>query len=115
LALVGDDADGIPGLPGWGARSGATVLARYGRLEGIPDDPAAWDVKVRGAERLAASLREEREEAMLYRTLATLREDVPLGEDLADLRWRGADRGALTALCEEIGSPRLLERVTRWR
>ena len=115
LALVGDDADGIPGLRGWGARSAATVLARYGHLEEIPDDPVAWEVKVRGAERLAGSLRGEREEAMLYRTLATLREDVPLAEGLDDLRWRGADRGALTALCEEIGSPRLLDRVTRWR
>jgi 5'-3' exonuclease len=115
LALVGDDADGIPGLRGWGARSAAAVLARYGHLEEIPDDPAAWDVKVRGAARLAGSLREEREEAVLYRTLATLCEDVPLGEELDDLRWRGADRQALTVLCEEIGAPRLVERVTCWR
>lgn len=115
LALVGDDADGIPGLRGWGARSAATVLARYGRLEDIPDDPASWDVNVRGAAGLAASLREERKEAMLYRTLATLREDVPLGEELEDLHWRGADRRAMAALCGEIGAPGLLERVTRWQ
>jgi 5'-3' exonuclease len=115
LALVGDDADGIPGLRGWGARSTATVLARYGHLEQIPDDPAAWDVKVTGSSRLAERLRVEREAAMLYRTLATLREDVPLEEELDDLRWRGADRQALTTLCAELGAPGLLERVARWR
>ena len=115
LALVGDDADGIPGLRGWGARSSATVLARYGHLEQIPDDAAAWEVNVGGAARLAERLREEHELAMLYRTLATLREDVPLAEKLDDLRWRGADRRALTTLCEEIGALGLLERVTRWR
>jgi len=115
LALVGDSADGFPGLPGWGAKSAAAVLARYGHLEEIPVDPDDWDVSVRGAVALAERLREEREVAMLYRTLATLREDVPLEEELDDLRWRGADRQALTTLCEEVGAPGLLERVTRWR
>jgi len=115
LGLVGDDADGIPGLRGWGARSSATVLARYGHLEQIPDDSAAWDVKVGGAARLAERLREEHEQAMLYRTLATLRGDVPLAEELDDLRWRGADRKDLTTLCQEIGALDVLERVTRWR
>ncbi|MEX0681982.1 MAG: 5'-3' exonuclease H3TH domain-containing protein [Dehalococcoidia bacterium] len=115
LALVGDAADGFPGIRGWGARSSAMVLARYGHLEEIPDNAAAWDVSVRGAERLASSLRADREAAMLYRTLATLRTDVPLEEGLDDLRWRGADRKALTALCEEIGESNFLERVTRWR
>jgi 5'-3' exonuclease len=86
LALVGDDADGIPGLPRWGARSAATVLARYGRLEAIPDHETEWEVEVRGAGALAASLRAGREEALLYRTLATLRTDVPLAEDLDALR-----------------------------
>lgn len=112
LALVGDTADGIPGLRGWGARSAAAVLARYRHLEEIPDDPAFWDVAIRGAPALAASLREQRRAAMLYRTLATLREDVPLDEDLDDLRWRGADRNALTQLCDEIGATGLLGRVT---
>jgi 5'-3' exonuclease len=115
LALVGDSADGIPGIPGWGEKSAARVLARYERLEAIPDDPARWEVEVRGRERLAASLRERREEAALYRRLATLRTDVPLAEGLADLEWRGARRRALEALCREIGYGELLSRVPRWR
>ncbi len=115
LALVGDSADGIPGLPGWGEKSASLVLARYGRLEAIPDDAATWAVAVRGRERLAASLRERREEAALYRRLATLRTDVPLAEGLSDLAWRGARRGHLEALCREIGAGELLPRVPRWR
>ena len=89
LALVGDDADGIPGLPRWGAKSAAVVLARYHSLEGIPDVEKEWDVEVRGAAALAASLRSHREDACLYRTLATLRTDVPLLEDVEALRYRG--------------------------
>jgi 5'-3' exonuclease len=115
LALVGDSADGLPGLPGWGEKSASLVLARYGRLEAIPDDAATWAVAVRGRERLAASLRERREEAALYRRLATLRTDVPLAEGLSDLEWRGARRGHLEALCREIGAGELLPRVPRWR
>jgi 5'-3' exonuclease len=115
LALVGDSADGLPGIPGWGAKGSAAVLARYGHLEAIPDDARWWDVVVRGADRLAKSLRAERENAMLYRTLATLREDVPVAESAADLEWRGADRELLTVLCEEIGAPGLVPRVPRWR
>jgi 5'-3' exonuclease len=115
LALVGDTADGIPGIPGWGEKSAGAVLARYARLEAIPDDAAAWDVAVRGRDRLAASLRERREDAALYRTLATLRTDVPLAEDLADLEWRGARRRDLEALCRRIGAGELLGRVPRWR
>ena len=115
LALVGDAADGIPGIPGWGEKSAGAVLARYGRLEAIPDDPAAWDVAVRGRDRLAASLRERREDAALYRRLATLRTDVPLAEGLGDLEWRGARRGELEALCREIGAEGLVERVRGWR
>jgi 5'-3' exonuclease len=115
LALVGDAADGIPGIPRWGARSAAALLARYRRIEAIPDDEARWEVKVRGAAGLARSLRERREEAALYRTLATLRLDAPLDEALDDLRWRGAEREALGALCAELGEDRLMERVPRWR
>jgi 5'-3' exonuclease len=115
LALVGDTADGFPGLPGWGEKSAGAVLARYGRLEAIPDDAAAWDVAVRGRDRLAASLREGRADALLYRTLATLRCDVPLAEGLADLEWRGAHRGDLEVVCREIGAEELLPRVSRWR
>ena len=115
LALVGDSADGIPGLPGWGEKSAGAVLGRYGTLEAIPDDAARWDVAVRGRDRLAASLRERREEAALYRRLATLRTDVPLAEGLVDLEWRGAHRRDLEALCREIGYGELLARVPRWR
>ena len=115
LALVGDAADGIPGIPGWGEKSAGTVLLRYGRIEAIPDDPAGWDVAVRGRDRLAASLRGRREDAALYRRLATLRTDVPLAESLEALEWRGARRGELEALCREIGAEGLLPRVPRWR
>jgi 5'-3' exonuclease len=115
LALVGDDADGIPGVPRWGARSAATVLARYEHLEAIPDGESQWDVPVRGAAALAQSLRQHRSEAALYRLLATLRTDVPLAEHTEDLRWPGVPRAELTALCHEIGADDVLERVHRWR
>ena len=102
LALVGGTADGIPGLPGWGKTSAAKVLARWRSLDAIPDDPAAWDVSVRGADRLAAALRAQRDDAQLYRTLATLRVDCPIACTADDLVWRGPDRAALAALCDEI-------------
>ena len=114
LALVGDSADGYPGVPRWGAKSAAAVLAKYGHIDAIPNESRAWIVDVRGAMALADSLRTHREEAALYRTLATLRTDVPLEEDLEDLRWRGARRDELTALCREIGDEAFLERVTTW-
>ncbi len=114
LALVGDDADGIPGLSRWGARSAATLLARYGHLEAIPDREAQWQVAVRGAAALAASLREHREEAYLYRRLATLRTDVPLGETPDALAWRGARTADLEALARELGDDELVGRVHRW-
>jgi 5'-3' exonuclease len=103
LALVGDSADGYPGLPRWGAKSAAAVLARFEHLERIPDDPRDWGVPVRGAEALAASLREGRAQSRLFRTLATLRTDVPLPESLDALRWRGPRPAALAELCAEIG------------
>jgi len=103
LALVGDTADGIPGLEGWGKSSAAKVLTVYGHVQDIPDDPARWKVTVRGADRLAASLRENREAAMLYQKLATLRIDCPITCDVDALAWRGPDREALGALCAEIG------------
>jgi len=114
LGLVGDDADGFPGIPKWGAKSAATVLARYGHIEAIPDDPSGWDVPVRGAAALAEQLRGRRDEAYLYRTLATLRTDAPLPEDLDAMRWRGARRGALEAVAERIGDLGALARVPRW-
>jgi 5'-3' exonuclease len=115
LALVGDSADGIPGIPGWGERSASAALARYGTIDAIPDEAARWTVDVRNPDRLAASLREHRAEAALYRGLATLRTDVPLAEGLADLAWRGAPRRELSAFCRGIGYEELLERVPRWR
>jgi 5'-3' exonuclease len=111
LALVGDTADGIPGIPRWGAKSAATVLGHLHHLERIPDDWEDWGVKVRGAAALAQNLREQRDDAMLYRTLATLRTDAPIEETLDDLRWEGPDRPALEALCEELGERALLERI----
>lgn len=110
LALIGDDADGIPGLPRWGSKSAAIVLAHYRHLEAIPDDAAAWQVQVRGAVALAASLRAQRDDAMLYRRLATLRTDAPLAESVDDLRWGGIRRPDLEALCAELDFDRFLER-----
>ena len=116
LALVGDSADGYPGVPRWGEKSATAVLAVYGHLEAIPDRESEWrGVTVRGAASLAASLREHRDEARLYRVLATLREDAPIAETLDDLRWSGAKRDELTEICREIGDEAFLERVPRWR
>ncbi|MHB8459304.1 MAG: 5'-3' exonuclease [Candidatus Limnocylindrales bacterium] len=118
LALVGDAADGYPGLPGWGTRSASAVLARYGALDAIPPRASEWDVPggVRGAVTLAAVLVERAAEARLYRQLARLRLDAPIAQrDPDELRWRGADRPAWTAFCDEIGLARLRERPHRWR
>ena len=116
LALVGDSADGFPGLPGWGAKSAAAVLARFGHLEEIPPNAAEWHVNVRSAGALAAALREGRDDALLFRVLATLRADAPLPQrDVSGLEWRGARRAAFTALCEELGQPRLAERPHLWQ
>jgi 5'-3' exonuclease len=114
LALVGDTADGIPGLPGWGRKSAAAVLAAHGHLEDIPDDPAAWRVALRGRDRLAATLAAHRPDAQLYKTLATLRTDVPLRESLEDLRWQGVRRQPYTSLCARLGFTDLVDRAPRW-
>ena len=103
LALVGDSADGIPGVPGFGAKTAAALLTRYRTVEAIPRVSADWDVKLRGAMRLAATLHEMRDEVALYKTLATLAEDVPLAESLDDLRWRGAHRERFEALAKILG------------
>jgi 5'-3' exonuclease len=115
LALVGDDADGYPGIPRWGAKSAAAVLARYLRIEAIPDDARAWDIKPRGAAALAESLAAQRADSALFKRLATLRTDVPLPESLDDLEWRGARRAELESLCAEIGDRELPGRIPRWR
>jgi 5'-3' exonuclease len=111
LALVGDNADGFPGLPGWGAKSAASVLARYGHLEEIPVDPSTWDVNVRGAAKLGATLGEGHKEVMLFRDLATLRADAPVGA-VDDWRWRGP-RAELEPLTERLGAPELLTRARK--
>jgi 5'-3' exonuclease len=111
LALVGDSADGYPGLAGWGARSAAAVLARYGHLERIPPRAAEWDVPVRGADRLAATLVEQRERALLFRVLATLRSDAPIAADVDALRW-GGPRADFAAWAARLGAPSLHERAS---
>jgi 5'-3' exonuclease len=111
LALVGDSADGYPGLPGWGARSAATVLAHYQHLEHIPRLAMAWEVSVRGAMRLATTLAEQREQALLFRTLATLRADAPIDADVNALRWTGP-RAAFAAWSDRLGTPSLQERAS---
>lgn len=115
LALVGDAADGLLGIPRWGAKSTAAVLAAYHHLEHIPAQAEAWTVKVRGAPALADNLAAARDDALLYRRLATLRTDVPLAEGLEDLEWRGANRAELTTIAAELGDDRLLARVPKWR
>jgi len=89
LALVGDTADGYPGLKGWGAKSSAAVLAKFLHIEAIPADSKEWSVNVANAGALAATLVSGREQALLFRTLATLRTDIPLFDDLDQLRWKG--------------------------
>jgi 5'-3' exonuclease len=116
LALVGDSSDGYPGLPGWGAKSAAAVLRRYGSIDDIPSKGSQWDVSgVSGAVRLAAVLTEQRETARLYRTLARLRLDTPIPQKApAELEWRGAPRATWQAFCDEWGLPRLRDRPHRW-
>ncbi len=115
LALVGDSADGIPGIPKWGAKSAAQLLACYGHLENIPPDPADWQVKARGGPALAASLSANLDNARLYRQLATLRLDAPLPQqELAELEWRGVPREPYQELCAELGFDRLRDAPQRW-
>jgi 5'-3' exonuclease len=110
LALVGDSADGYPGLPGWGAKSAAVVLARYDHLEHIPKLAGEWDVSVRGALRLATTLAEQAERARLFRELATVREDAPIGVDVDALRWNGPGPG-FAEWSKRLGSSALHERA----
>ena len=114
LALVGDAADGIPGIPKWGAKSAAQLLAYYQHIENIPSDPADWAVKVRGGPALAASLAAHLEDAFLYRQLTTLRLDAPIAEELAQLEWQGVRRQPFQELCAELGFDRLAAAPERW-
>jgi 5'-3' exonuclease len=102
LGLVGDTSDGIPGLPGFGAKSAAALLRRYGTVEAIPDDASKWDVKITGAPRLAATLAANREEALLYKKLATLVRDVPIDASLDTLFFRGVPRASFGTLQEKL-------------
>jgi 5'-3' exonuclease len=115
LALVGDSSDGYPGLPGWGSKSAAAVLHRWGSLDAIPESPLDWDLPLRGASRLAATLRDQRADALLYRRLAILNRDAGIDGSLDDLEWQGVPRAEFLDLCAELGFDRVRERIHRWR
>jgi 5'-3' exonuclease len=115
LGLVGDSADGFPGLAGWGAKSASAVLARYGHIEAIPPTAAEWDVSVRGAEKLSATLRADIELALLFRRIATVETDVSSDVDIGtvdDWRWTGPTDD-FAAVAERLGAPDLATRATR--
>ena len=117
LALVGDSSDGYPGLPGWGAKSAGAVLAKFGRLEDIPASALDWQLDIRNASRLSATLEQHRDEAFLYRRLAILNRDSSIEKEtpsLDDLEWHGVPRERFLGLCEELGFDTVRERVHRW-
>ena len=114
LALVGDSADGYPGIQGWGEKSTSTVLANYRHIETIPNDPAKLGLGLGRATTLLENLRNNYKDALLFRELSTLRRDVPIKENLADLKWRGAT-AKLKKVCKELGSESIMERVKKWQ
>ena len=114
LALVGDSADGYPGIPLWGARSASVVLSRFDHLESIPNDPRQLGIPIARASRLVENLHARREEAFLYRLLATLRSDVPIEQEIIDLEWRGAVAD-LRDVCRDLGNETLVKRISKWR
>jgi 5'-3' exonuclease len=114
LALVGDSADGYPGIQGWGEKSTATVLAKYKHIELIPDDPAKLGLSLGRATTLLENLRNNHKDALLFRELSTLRTNVPIKESLADLRWQGATP-RLKKFCKELGSESIVDRIKLWR
>lgn len=114
LALTGDAADGFPGLPGLGEKSAGMLIGAYEHLEAIPANAAAWTVKPRGALQLAATLAERRDEALLYRKLATLVETAPVAESLDEVRFGGVPRARFEAWCREVGSTTLATAPRRW-
>ena len=117
LGVVGDSADGFPGIPGWGAKSASAVLSQYKKLEAVPKDPAKWKIPSISAGRaasLAESLSTNWEDALLFRKLATVRTDVPLKEKLNDLKWQGA-YPRLKQICAELGDEKIPMRISRWR
>ncbi len=112
LGLVGDTADGFPGLPGWGAKSTSTVLAHFGHLEDIPLDSSTWDIKVRGAAKLAATLADEFDHAVLFRRIATIETDAPVSATVDELEWTGPTEG-FAELAERLDASGLVERAAR--
>jgi len=114
LALVGDSADGYPGIQGWGEKSTSTVLAKYKHIESIPNDPSMLGLGLGRATTLVENLQKNYKDALLFRELSTLRTDVPLKETLADLKWQGA-YPRLKKFCHELGDERIPERITEWR
>jgi 5'-3' exonuclease len=114
LALVGDSADGYPGIQGWGAKSTSTVLAKFKHIESIPKDPKKIPLGLGRATTLVENLQQNYKDAMLFRELSTLRTDVPLKEKLDDLKWRGA-HPRLKKVCQELREERIAERVLLWR
>lgn len=112
LALVGDSADGFPGLPGWGAKSAAAVLARYVHIEDIPPAAGQWDITVRSGAKLARALQDHLDEALLFRTLATLQTDAPVSASVDDLRWQRPQDG-FEQLAANLGADQLVERARR--
>jgi len=114
LALVGDSADGYPGIQGWGAKSTSTVLAKFKHIESIPKDPKKLPLGLGRATTLLENLGQNYEDALLFKELSTLREDVPLKENLSDLKWQGA-YPRLKKLCQELRDERIPERIPRWR
>ena len=114
LALVGDAADGIPGIPKWGAKTASTVLKRYTHIEAIPESHLLWDVEVRGAKTVAENLVIHKTDAFLYRELATLCVDVPILESIDDLKWVGANRSEYGELCKDMGFDGLASSPNQW-
>lgn len=114
LALVGDSADGYPGIQGWGEKSTATVLAKYKHIEAIPKDPNKIPLSLGRATTLLENLQKNYKDALLFRELSTLRTDVPLKETLADLKWQGV-YPRFKKVCEELGNQSIPERITMWR
>jgi 5'-3' exonuclease len=117
LALVGDSSDGFPGLPGWGAKSAATVLAKFRHLEAIPASVLEWELDIRNASRLSLTLEQQRADALLYRRLATLNRDARIDDvtgTLDELEWQGVPQDTFVALCDELGFDTVRERVHRW-
>ena len=114
LALTGDAADGIPGIPKWGEKTSSKMLAHYGHIENIPSDASEWAVKVRGAAAASDSLNAHKSEAALYKDLTTLRTNVQMDVSLAALEWQGVDRQKYEALCDGLGFGRLADLPHRW-